>query len=67
MNLETTQDMLNANLSIKAMANAFNGARYCNDDIGKLNIQFDIMWEEVYGYHPIEAADWERGFNGVEG
>ena len=67
MNLETTQDMLNANLSIKAMANAFNGARYCNDDIGKLNMQFDLEWESHHGYHPIEAADWERGFNLREG
>lgn len=67
MDIELKQEALNCTLSLIAEVNRFNGARYCNGDIGKLNMQFDLEWESHHGYHPIEAADWEKGFNGVEG
>lgn len=58
---------LKENLTMRAETNRFNGARYENDDIGKMNVQFDLEWESHHGYHPIEAADWEKGFNLREG
>lgn len=66
MDIELKQEELNGALYTRAQANCFNGARY-EHDIGKLNMQFDLEWESHHGYHPIEAADWEKGFNGVEG
>ena len=60
-------NQIRAKLCSRSVANEHNGARYENDDIGSMNVQFDLIWEEIYGYHPIEAADWEKGFNGVKG
>lgn len=66
MNTELKQEALNCTLSTKAQANCFNGARY-EHDIGVLDVQFDAEWELIHGYHPIKAADWEKGFNLREG
>ncbi len=65
--MNNKENQIRAKLCSRSVVNEYNGARYENDDIGLMNTQFDVMWEEVYGYHPIEAADWEKGFNLREG
>ncbi|MBA57027.1 MAG: hypothetical protein CMK89_21470 [Pseudomonadales bacterium] len=65
--MNNQENQIRAKLCAKSVVNEYNGASYENHDISKMNMQFDLDWEEVYGYHPIEAADWEKGFNGVEG
>lgn len=67
MNTETKQEALSCNLAIIAEVNRFNGAQYYSYDLDIMNVKFDAEWEVVHGYHPIEAADWERGFNLNEG
>jgi len=59
------ENQVRAKLCAKSVINECDGAQYENGDIGLMNTHFDIIWEEVYGYYPIEAADWEKGFNGV--
>lgn len=67
MNLETKQEALSCTLSLIAEVNRFNGARYYDYDIRAMDKKFNAEWEVVHGYHPIEAADCEKGFNGVRG
>lgn len=51
-------NQVRAKLCIQASANEFEGARYQEDDLAVMDFQFDLIWEEAYGYHPKNLPDY---------
>lgn len=47
-------DQLKQRMESLARANYCSGADYCSGDIGVMNTQFDLAWEEVFGHFPCE-------------
>ncbi len=64
--MSNKENELLESLEIKAKLNNFNYIDYCESHIRVINNQFDSSWQAIHGYHPIEAADWEKGFNGAD-
>lgn len=56
MNQQISQ--LRAKCCSLSVVNEMKGAMYHNDDITLFDIQFDLLWEEVYGYHPKNLPDY---------
>lgn len=51
-------NQVRAKLCSRSVVNEFNGARYQDDDLAIMDVQFDLVWEEVYGYHPKNLPDY---------
>lgn len=51
-------NQVRAKLCSRSVVNEFNGARYQEDDLALMDVQFNLIWEEVYGYHPKNLPDY---------
>lgn len=56
MNEQANQ--VRAKLCSRSVVNELNGARYQEDDLAIMDVQFDLIWEESYGYHPKSLPDY---------
>lgn len=54
-------NQMRAKLCAKSVMLEADGARYEERDLAIMDIQFDLTWENVYGYHPLDAVDYEKG------
>lgn len=51
-------NQVRAKLCSRSVVNELNGARYQDDDLAIMDVQFDLIWEEAYGYHPKNLPDY---------
>lgn len=56
MNNQANQ--VRAKLVSRSVVNEFNGARYQEDDLAIMDVQFDLIWEDIYGYNPKNLPDY---------
>jgi hypothetical protein len=52
-------NQMRAKLCAKSVMLEADGAKYDDRDLALIDIQFDLTWENVYGYHPFDAVDYE--------